>query len=52
MMADNPPRDEIGQHGALKVGTFAVQQRSNRMYQRIEIMIGLLSENTHRRLPF
>jgi hypothetical protein len=51
-MANNPPRYEVGQHGALEVGASAVQQRPNRLYQRIEIMIDFPPEDTHRRSPF
>ena len=52
MMAHDPPRYEIGQHGALEVMALAMQQPSDRMYQRIEIVIDLSPKDTHRRLPF
>src|ERR1700682_1370210 len=52
MMAHDPPRYEIGQHGALEVMAFAMQQPSDAMYQRIEIAIDLSPEDTHRRSPF
>jgi hypothetical protein len=52
MMAHDPPRYEIGQHGALEVMALAMQQPSDRMYQRIEFVIDLSPKDTHRRLPF
>src|ERR1700730_14078298 len=52
MMTHNPPRYDIGQHGALEVLALALQYPSNRIYQRIEIVIDLPPEDTHRRSPF
>jgi hypothetical protein len=51
-MAHNPPRYDIGQHRALEVLAFAMQESSNRIYQCIEIVIDLPPEDTHHRSPF
>jgi hypothetical protein len=52
MMANDPFRNELGQHGCLQVWPLAAQQRPYRFDERIVIVADLPPEDIHGRAPF